>query len=74
MGVIAWLFIPLFMLMPTGIEEEAAFVKGFTMIFLFGAPLFYAALGFITGLIGGLVYNLMAKAMGGLRFKLNDAA
>src|SRR5690242_21353804 len=34
------------------------------------APLFYAAMGFLTGLIGGFLYNLVATWVGGVKFQV----
>jgi hypothetical protein len=72
-GFIAWLFIPLFMLMPTGGGEEM-FAKGMMIFFIVSAPLVYAIFGFIGGLVAGLIYNIMARSMGGLRVTLREGA
>jgi hypothetical protein len=36
-------------------------------------PIFYAALGFITGAIGALLYNLFAKWVGGIEIEVGVA-
>lgn len=36
-------------------------------------PIAYAALGFIGGALGAVLYNLIAKFTGGLKFELVDA-
>lgn len=36
-------------------------------------PIFYGAMGFIFGLIGALVYNLIAKWVGGFEIELQQA-
>ena len=36
------------------------------------APIFYGVFGFIFGAIGALLYNLMAKWMGGIQFEVRD--
>jgi hypothetical protein len=74
LGLIAWLFVPLFMLMPMGGGGEAMFAKGVTTFFLLAAPLVYAVFGFIGGLVAGLIYNIMARSIGGLRFTLRQDA
>jgi hypothetical protein len=33
-------------------------------------PLFYAGMGFVTGLVGALIYNLIAKWFGGLEVEI----
>jgi|SRR5450432_4199093 len=38
------------------------------------APIFYAAIGFVSGAITALVYNLAAKWMGGIEIELEPAA
>lgn len=34
-------------------------------------PIFYAALGFVSGLIGGLLYNFFAGMVGGIRVEFD---
>lgn len=72
-GLIAWLFVPLFMLIPSGGGEDM-FAKGLSMLFLLAAPLVYAVFGFIGGLVAGLIYNIMARSVGGLRVTLRQDA
>jgi len=43
---------------------------GITMILM---PILYAAMGFIFGVIGGVVYNLVAKWTGGIEFTVTAA-
>ena len=47
-------------------------VVGLVMIIAF--PLFYGVLGFIMGLISGVVYNLAAGVVGGLKLDLESTA
>ncbi len=35
-------------------------------------PVLYAVLGYISGFIGALVYNLVAKAVGGIKVTVSD--
>jgi len=72
-GLIAWLFIPLFMFMPTGGGDEM-FAKGMMIFFFVAAPFVYAIFGFIGGLVAGLIYNIMARSVGGLRVTLRQGA
>ena len=73
-GLLAWLFIPLFVLIPAVDGGEAAFATGMTIFFLLAAPLVYAIFGFIGGLVAGLIYNVMARSVGGLRITLRQGA
>lgn len=73
-GLLAWLFVPLFMLIPGGGGGEEMFAKGVTIFFLLAAPLVYAIFGFIGGLVAGLIYNIMARSIGGLRVTLRQGA
>ena len=73
-GLISWLFIPLFLLIPMGGNGEEMFAKGVTIFFLLAAPIVYAIFGFIGGLVAGLIYNIMARSIGGLRFTLRQDA
>jgi hypothetical protein len=58
-------------------SSDAGF--GFDMIFGIGAvillPVFYGVLGFISGLIGAAIYNVVARVTGGLEmeFEATDA-
>ena len=45
--------------------------------FLFGAgallvPVFYGVMGFVFGVIGAAIYNLVAKWTGGIEFTVED--
>lgn len=69
MGLISWLFVPIFLILPMD-ESGAALAKGGMAIFFLMMPLFYAVVGFIGGLIIGALYNLFARNFGGLRLTL----
>lgn len=71
-GLVMWLFVPIFLLLPLDGGGEVVFAKGFMMLVLLAAPLINAVFGFITGMIAGLVYNILARGMGGLRFTLRQ--
>lgn len=41
--------------------------------FIIALPLFYGAMGFITGVLGSLAYNLCAKWLGGLEVEFEES-
>lgn len=71
-GLVMWLFVPIFLFLPMDGGGEALFAKGFMMFAFLAAPLFNAIFGFIMGMVAGLVYNIMARTIGGLRFTLRQ--
>jgi hypothetical protein len=77
-GCLGLLFIPIALI--AGLAGLASGQKGGMLggIGLFAiailAPVFYAALGFVSGAISALVYNLAAKWMGGIEIQLEAAA
>lgn len=71
-GMFMWLFVPIFMLIPSGGGGDAMFAKGLMMLFLLTAPLVNAICGFIFGVIAAFVYNILARTVGGLRFTLRE--
>jgi hypothetical protein len=73
-GILGLIFVPFFLLMTamssqmpsesrTGIVAMGA---GFALF----APVLYALMGFIIGIIGALVYNLVAKFVGGIEVEV----
>jgi len=40
------------------------------VVFALVMPVFYAGIGFVTGLLGSLIYNLFAKWLGGIEIEL----
>lgn len=73
-GLVMWLFVPLFLLIPMDGGGEAFFAKGAMAFFFLLAPVFNAVVGFIMGLIAGLAYNILARTVGGLRLTLRQEA
>jgi hypothetical protein len=71
-GMFMWLFVPIFMLVPSGGDGDAMFAKGLMMFFFLTAPLVNAIFGFIFGVIAAFVYNILARTVGGLRFTLRE--
>ncbi len=73
-GIMGLLFMPFFLLMaafashaPT--QQRVGFMAlgmGFALFF----PLIYAAMGFIFGALGALIYNLVAKWVGGIEVEV----
>ncbi len=45
----------------------------FSGIFLLAMPVLYAIMGFISGVIGAAVYNVVAKFTGGIEVTVTDA-
>lgn len=72
-GLVMWLFLPLFLVIPMN-GSEGFFAKGFILLFFIGAPLINAVCGFVMGLLAGLIYNIMARSIGGLRVTLSQEA
>ncbi len=73
-GAMALLLMPIFLLLalagafagPT--HNPLAGALG--VIFALVMPVLYAGLGFVAGLVGSLIYNLIAKWMGGIEVEL----
>src|SRR5205814_10616937 len=73
-GILGLIFIPFFLIMSmvaSQLPSEQrvgimAFGAGFALLF----PLIYAAIGFIGGIIGALIYNLVAKWIGGIEVEV----
>jgi len=73
-GAVMWLFIPIFLLIPTSGDGEAMFAKGLMMFFFLAAPIIQGIMGFIMGMVGGAAYNLMSRSFGGLLITLKQQA
>jgi hypothetical protein len=71
MGLI---FAPLFLLV--GLlgsfagQQKTPFAGMFSVFFALFMPVFYGVLGFLAGAIGGLLYNLFAKLVGGFELEM----
>jgi hypothetical protein len=73
-GIMGLIFIPFFLLisavssqMPS--EQRTGFMAMGIGVAI-AAPLLYAAMGFIFGLIGACIYNLVAKFVGGIEVEV----
>jgi hypothetical protein len=42
------------------------------ILLMIGIPIFYAAIGFISGIIGALIYNLLAGIVGGIEIDVEN--
>ena len=71
-GFVGALFVPLSLLAETfGRKRGESWDIGFNFIIIL-FPILYAAVGFISGILGALVYNVAAKWTGGLEFEVHD--
>ena len=50
----------------------AALGAGFGLVMILLLPLLYAAFGFIGGILGGFIYNLVAKWVGGIEVEFES--
>lgn len=76
-GLAALLFIPVFVLVALiGVAAPGSSGKAaMTSLFLgvgmcIAMPVFYAVMGFLIGVIGAWIYNLLAKWIGGIQFEV----
>ena len=53
-----------------GVSDFGMFGMGLGMAALFILPLVYAVMGFIVGVIGGALFNLVCKISGGIKVEL----
>lgn len=73
-GVIGLIFAPFFLLISTlglkasGQAPTGLMAAGVGMIFFL--PIAYAAVGFVGGLIAALIYNLLARWIGGIEVEV----
>ena len=73
-GIMGLIAAPFFLLMSMATANLPAQQRGIFAImgvgFALALPLLYAAMGFITGLIGAALYNLLAKWIGGIEVEV----
>ena len=73
-GCLGLLFVPFFLLV--GLlgsfagQDKNPFAGIFSVVFAILAPILYGVMGFILGAIGALLYNLLAKWIGGFELDL----
>lgn len=70
-GLVMWLFVPIFLVIPSG-GGDGMFARGLMMMFFITAPIMNAIFGFIFGVLAAFVYNILARTVGGLRFTLRE--
>ena len=51
-------------------STNLAAVAGFNLFGIFGFPIFYGLLGFVTGAVTAVIYNLVVKFIGGIELEL----
>jgi hypothetical protein len=73
-GLIGLVVIPFFMIMsavmPQMPAEQRAGFMALGMGFILFLPVMYAIIGFIGGLIGACIYNIVAKWVGGIEVEV----
>jgi len=73
-GCLGLIFAPIFLFfgligMAAG-RQEAPFAGAFGIVFAILMPILYGLVGFITGAISGLLYNVFAKLVGGFELEM----
>ncbi len=77
-GCLGLIFAPVFLLI--GLlgsfagQQKTPFAGIFGIVFAILMPVVYGLMGFISGAIGALLYNLFAKLVGGFELDLQPAA
>ena len=73
-GIIGLIFIPFFLIMSAAASQMPAEhrmgMMAFGAGFAIAVPFIYAAMGFIIGVIGAAIYNLVAKWVGGIEVEV----
>jgi hypothetical protein len=75
-GIMGLLFVPLFLLLyvtapqARAAENSAMLGWGIGIGFALSLPVIYAAMGFVTGVVGALIYNVIAKWLGGIEVEV----
>jgi hypothetical protein len=80
-GLGSLIFVPFFLIfagissmMPKGPESAPMpAIMGMGVGFIIIFPIIYAVMGFVTGAIGALIYNLVAKWIGGIEVEVEEA-
>lgn len=74
-GAMGILLVPIFLIfsvigsqMPA---QQRVAMMGFGVGFAILAPVFYGVMGFVTGALGALIYNLVAKWIGGIEVEVD---
>lgn len=76
-GIVGLLFAPVFALMtllsPALPEDQRTGMMAFGLGAIVMFPIIYAVMGFIVGILGALLYNLVARWVGGLEVEVDLA-
>lgn len=73
-GAMGLIFIPFFLLISVAMSHLPPAQRGIFAVvgvgFAIAAPVFYAVMGFLFGVIGAAIYNLIAQWVGGLEVEV----
>jgi hypothetical protein len=73
-GLMGLLFIPIFLIMSAVASQlpapQRVGMMAFGVGFAVAMPLIYGVMGFVIGVIGALVYNVVAKWIGGIEVEV----
>lgn len=73
-GCLGLIFVPFFLLFAVAGsmagQDKLPFAGIFGILFAILMPIFYGAMGFVMGAISALLYNVIAKSVGGLELEL----
>lgn len=73
-GIMGLLFLPFLLIMPfvssQAPAEQRVGIMAFGVGFALLTPVMYAAMGFVFGALGALIYNVVAKWIGGIEVEL----
>jgi hypothetical protein len=74
-GILGLIFIPVFLIMSPAASqipsEQRAGMLAFGAGFAILVPFIYAVMGFIGGIIGAVLYNIVAKWVGGIEVEVD---
>jgi hypothetical protein len=74
-GCLGLIFAPVFLLIglvgSLAGQQKTPFAGVFGIVFAILMPVIYGLMGFISGAIGGLLYNVFAKLVGGFELELD---
>ena len=77
-GCIGLLFAPLFLLIglvgSMAGQQKTPFAGVFGVVFAIFMPVIYGVMGFVAGAIGGLLYNLFSRLVGGFELELEASS
>jgi hypothetical protein len=71
-GIIGIVFMPIYLLMAMFSRITDAPTILARIVSVLWMPIYYAIFGFLAGIIGAAIYNLVATWVGGLEFEIKD--